>query len=237
MKMNERARNIAVPLLGVMAAVLLFRVGEWVEYLGFENPNPPFISRTGPLWAFLILAVPVGIGYFATRWPLLQSAVSCCAVSIILFVHTESAAHPGGHIYSREDIFRLLRDNLGCVAGACILAYVGTRLRAGANRESDPAISKFNRTWLLAVAEVIALTAFFYCAQVAKNLYLELAAFEFFNLDDLSAHFVEWHTFAREAFWALMALWLAAMVRAIDERVERKNRYQSYRCTPLQESL
>src|ERR1700730_8860722 len=99
MTTRERARNIAVPLFGVIAAVLFFRISEWVTFLGFENPDPPLLAHTGPLWGLLILAIPLGIGYFATRLPVLQSAVVCSVVCIILFVHTDSAAYPSGHIF------------------------------------------------------------------------------------------------------------------------------------------
>jgi hypothetical protein len=115
--MREHARNIAVPLFGAMAAIFLFRIVEWVNSLGFDNPDSPLLAHTGPLWGLLILAIPLSIGYFATRLPVLQSAVVCCAVSIVLFVHTDSV-YPSGHIYSRGEIFRILRDDLGCVAGA-----------------------------------------------------------------------------------------------------------------------
>jgi hypothetical protein len=49
-----------------------------------------------------------------------------------------------------------------------------------------------SRAWLLVVAETVALTVFFYCAQAARNLHVEIAALEFFDVDDASARFVEW---------------------------------------------
>jgi hypothetical protein len=47
--------------------VLSFHLGVSASYLGFENPDPPIFSHTGPLWGLLFLATPLGIGYFATR--------------------------------------------------------------------------------------------------------------------------------------------------------------------------
>jgi hypothetical protein len=57
----------------------------------------------------------------------------------------------------------------------------------------------------------------------SRDPYVEIAALEFYDVDDASARFVEWHTYTREAFWTIVALWLVAMVRAIDQHVRVGN--------------
>ena len=122
MATRELGRNVAVSLFGVIAAVVFFRVGEWANYLGFENPDPPLLARSGPLWGLLILAIPLGIGHFATRVPVLQSAVVCCVVAVILFIHMDSSAYPGAHTYPLGAILGIIPADLVCVVVACILA-------------------------------------------------------------------------------------------------------------------
>ena len=73
------------------------------------------------------------------------------------------------------------------------------------------------RAWLLVMLEAVALGIFFYCAQKAKDLYIEIAAIEFNVGNDLTLGFIKWHTNAREAFWTLGALWLIAITLAVSE--------------------
>jgi hypothetical protein len=74
---------------------------------------------------------------------------------------------------------------------------------------------EFRRAWLVA-AEGVALAIFFYCAVIAKNLYIEISEFHEFDSDEeLVLMFVAWHTYAREAFCAVVFLWLVAIAIAI----------------------
>jgi hypothetical protein len=76
---------------------------------------------------------------------------------------------------------------------------------------------------VLPIAEVVALAIFFYCATVARDTYVEIAAIEFKVPEDLSLSFVEWHTYAREAVWAVAGLWIVAIVRAVIQRFKVRN--------------
>ena len=71
------------------------------------------------------------------------------------------------------------------------------------------------RTWLLLVAEAVSSTTFFFCGLKARDLYIEIAnVYELGGGEDQRPSFVEWHVYAREAFFALMALWLSAIAIA-----------------------
>jgi hypothetical protein len=75
------------------------------------------------------------------------------------------------------------------------------------------------RPWILAIAEAVALAIFFCCATVARDRYVEMAGLEFNVPEDLSLNFVEWHTYAREAVWALVALWIVSIALAASQRI------------------
>jgi hypothetical protein len=72
--------------------------------------------------------------------------------------------------------------------------------------------------WILAITEAVTLAIFFYCAMVARDMYVQMAAIEFNVPEDLSIKFIEWHTYAREAVWAVIALWLVSIVLAVSRR-------------------
>jgi hypothetical protein len=73
----------------------------------------------------------------------------------------------------------------------------------------------FGRAWLVLVAEAVSFAIFFFCALKARDLYIEIAnVYELGGGEDRQLSFVEWHVYAREAFLALMALWLIAIVIA-----------------------
>ncbi len=72
------------------------------------------------------------------------------------------------------------------------------------------------RAWLVLLAEVVCFAAFFFCALKARDLYIEIAnTYELGGGEDLQLRFVEWHVYAQEAFFALLALWLVAVSIAI----------------------
>jgi hypothetical protein len=87
------------------------------------------------------------------------------------------------------------------------------------------------RAWILAIGQTVALAIFFYCAVVAKEMYIEMAAIEFNVPEDLSLSFVEWHTYAREAVWAMVALWLVALILAVSQRFRARNSLSAPRPT------
>jgi hypothetical protein len=72
----------------------------------------------------------------------------------------------------------------------------------------------------LIALESVAFAMFFYCARIARELYVEIAAIEFNVSADLLARFDEWHTRAREAFWTLAVLWLVAITLAISQHAK-----------------
>jgi hypothetical protein len=84
-------------------------------------------------------------------------------------------------------------------------------------------VSSSARAWILAIAETVALAIFFYCAVVARDMYIEMAAIEFNVPEDLSLSFVEWHTYAREAVWAVVALWFVSIALAASQRFRARN--------------
>jgi hypothetical protein len=65
---------------------------------------------------------------------------------------------------------------------------------------------------ILVGAQVAALIAFFNYALVAKDMYFDMG--EVGPHDDLM-RYVEWHTCAREALFAVILLWLVAIGRAV----------------------
>ena len=79
------------------------------------------------------------------------------------------------------------------------------------------------RAWVVPIAEAVALAIFFYCATMARDMYVEIAAIEFNVPEDLSRSFVEWHTYAREAAWAVVGFWMVAIFRAAMQRFKVRN--------------
>jgi hypothetical protein len=69
----------------------------------------------------------------------------------------------------------------------------------------------------------VALSIFFYCATVARDRYVEIAAIEFNVPEDLSLSFVECHTYAREEAWAVIGFWMIAIFRAVMQRFKVRN--------------
>ena len=89
------------------------------------------------------------------------------------------------------------------------------------------------RAWLFLIAEAVGLVTFFYCAVEARDLYIEIAnVYELGGGEGEHFSFVEWHTYAREAFSALMALWLVAISIAtyqLIRSIKSRNRALPYR--------
>jgi hypothetical protein len=137
--MPELGRNFAVSLLALLAAVLSFHLGVSASYLRFENPDPPIFSYTGPLWGLLFLATPLGIGYFATRVPLLQTTFVFIVVSLIVKrLDLDPDMIAGRNLPMREYLGEYfhgyLRDCLVGIPVACIIACVGVWLQRRRNR-------------------------------------------------------------------------------------------------------
>jgi len=81
---------------------------------------------------------------------------------------------------------------------------------------------KLRSAWLVTV-EGVALAIFFYCAAIAKDLYIEISEFHEFDYnEELALRFVVWHTYAREAFFAVVSLWLVAIAIAINQHTKAR---------------
>ena len=89
------------------------------------------------------------------------------------------------------------------------------------------------RAWLFLIAEAVGLVTFVYCAVEARDLYIEIAnIYELGGGEDKRLSFIEWHTYARGAFAALMALWLVAISIATHQLIgslKSRNRTLPYR--------
>jgi hypothetical protein len=86
-----------------------------------------------------------------------------------------------------------------------------------------PKVNASARAWVLPIAEAVALAIFFYCAKVARDMYVEIAAIEFNVPEDLSLSYVKWHTYAQEAVWAVVGFWMVAIFRAAIQRFKVRN--------------
>jgi hypothetical protein len=87
--------------------------------------------------------------------------------------------------------------------------------------------------WLLVAAEVAALVAFFYYAQIAKDI---RSSIEEFNPGDDVVRFVEWNTCAREALLTVVLLWFIAIGLALYEYSQARKSFspvEAYRPRPL----
>jgi hypothetical protein len=89
------------------------------------------------------------------------------------------------------------------------------------------------RAWLFLIAEAVGFVTFFFCAVEARDLYIKIAdIYELGGGEDKYLSFVEWHIYAREAFSALMALWLVAISIAAYQLIRSlgaRNRALPYR--------
>jgi hypothetical protein len=131
MTLRDPVRNIVVSFTGLVAIVVIGHVMfEWSSH-HFVAYNPPL----GLLFAFLFSVTFLGIGYFATRFPVLQSALIFLLGSIIVtVVDYLPAIYPGRHYWPRAEMLRFIREQLVPVAIACVLAYVGAWFRFRVNK-------------------------------------------------------------------------------------------------------
>jgi len=84
------------------------------------------------------------------------------------------------------------------------------------------------RAWLV-TAEGVALAIFFYCATIAKDLYIEISEFHEFDYnEELALRFVAWHTYAREAFCAVVALWIVAIAIAMYQHTKARKSQRDF---------
>jgi hypothetical protein len=138
MKMRDLRRNTIVALSGVVATVALGHLMVASNYLGFENPNPPLLAHLGPLWGLLVISIPLCIGYFATRFPVLQCVLVFLISSVILMpIDYAPAVFPGSWVLPLSSIPVFIRDTLVGVAIAGVLAYVGTWFRRRLNKRRE----------------------------------------------------------------------------------------------------
>src|SRR5579862_2913587 len=101
MTLPDPARNIVVSLTGFIGFVI---VGHLIFELGarhFDASNPPLA-----VFALLLLCANFfGIGYFATRFPVLQSAFVCFVGSMtVTVVDYLPAIYPGRHHWPRAEM-------------------------------------------------------------------------------------------------------------------------------------
>jgi hypothetical protein len=233
MTLRDPARNIVVFFAGMMATVIIGHTTFEMSYHVVAY-NPPL----GLLCVFLCCVTFLWIGYFATRFPVLQSAFVVLLGSLIVtVVDYLPAMYPGRHYWPRAEVFGFVRAQLAPVAIACVLAYLGAWFRNRVNKRRErpgkqPLVSSvrtssleakmyLKRVWLLITAEVVALATFFYCAEIAKDLYIEIAGvYELSTNEELELSFVTWHILARVAFWGVVALWLVAIVLAVTQHIK-----------------
>jgi hypothetical protein len=138
MTMRDVGQNLVVALIGLIATVIVFNL-IFEAYLSSTEgvPNPPL----GLLLTFLLCIPSLGIGYFATKFPMLQGAFVFFAGQIIdTMLDYAPAIYPGRHILPREAMLHNMRQDLVFVVVACILAYLGAwfRNRVNKQRERNP---------------------------------------------------------------------------------------------------
>ena len=130
MTMRDLGRNIAVSVSGVVGTVACGHFAFVAIFLGFENPHPPLFARLGALWVLLYAIIMLGIGFFATRMAVLQSAVVVIVGSIIeTEMDYSPLIAPGSVFFPLAAIPAYVRGTLVLVAISCVLTYVGVWLR------------------------------------------------------------------------------------------------------------
>jgi hypothetical protein len=135
MTMRDVGKNIVVTLIGLMATVIVFHL-IFEAYI-FSTEQGPHVLL-GLLLVFLLCIPSLGIGYFATRFPILQSAfVLFAGQMIVTMMDYAPAIYPGRHILPREAMFYNMRQDLVFVGVACILAYLGAWLRNRVNQRRE----------------------------------------------------------------------------------------------------
>ena len=123
-------RNVLVFLSGLIATVAIGHV-----FFEMEKPNPPL----GLLLAFLLCVTFLGIGYFATRLVLAQSAFAFFVGSMIVtMVDYAPAIYPDTHHFPLPALLKVMRGQLVAVAIACVLGYVGAWVRRRLNKRLEP---------------------------------------------------------------------------------------------------
>jgi hypothetical protein len=134
MTLRDPVRNIVVFFAGLMATVVIGHVMfEWSSHY-FVAYNPPL----GLLFVFLFCVTFLGIGYFATRFPVLQGAFVVLLGSLIVtVVDYLPAIYPGRHYWPRAEDLGFIRAQLVPVAIACVLAYLGAWFRIRVNKRRE----------------------------------------------------------------------------------------------------
>jgi hypothetical protein len=131
MKSRDPVRNIVVFFAGLMATVVIgHAMFEWRSHY-FVAYNPPL----GLLFVFLFCVTFLGFGYFATQFPVLQSAFVVLLGSLIVtVVDYLPAVYPGRHYWPRAEVWGFIRAQLAPIAIACVLAYLGAWFRIRVNK-------------------------------------------------------------------------------------------------------
>lgn len=128
--LRDLRRNVLVFLSGLIATVAIGHV-----FFEMEKPNPPL----GLLLAFLLCVTFLGIGYFATRLVLAQSAFAFFVGSMIVtMVDYAPAIYPDTHHFPLPALLKVMRGQLVAVAIACVLGYAGAWIRRRSNKRLEP---------------------------------------------------------------------------------------------------
>jgi hypothetical protein len=127
--LRELGRNILVFLSGVIATIVIGRI-----LFEAEKPN----LALALLLLVLLCITFLGVGYFSTRLPMLQSGV---AYFIGAFLDTTlnyaPAIYPDTHRFPLPALLKIMRGQLVYVAVACILGYAGAWFRTRSNKRLE----------------------------------------------------------------------------------------------------
>jgi hypothetical protein len=128
--LRELGRNVLVSLSGV---IITFVIGRMLFEL--EKPNPAL----GLLLVFLLCSTFLAVGYFSTRFPVLQSGLGYFVGTLLdSTLNYAPAIYPDTHHFPLPELLKLMRGQLPFVAIACVLGYVGARLRRRVNKRQEP---------------------------------------------------------------------------------------------------
>ncbi len=123
-------RNILVFLSGVIATFVIGRI-----FFEAEKPNPALAL----LLLLLLCMTFLGLGYFATRLPVLQSGIAFFIGTMLdTTLNYAPAIYPDTHHFPLPELLKVMRGQLVFVAIACVLGYVGAWVRRRSNKRHGP---------------------------------------------------------------------------------------------------
>jgi hypothetical protein len=115
--LRELGRNILVFLSGVIATFVIGRIL-------FEADKPNLALAL--LLLVLLCITFLGVGYFSTRLPMLQSGVAYFIGSFLdTTLNYAPAIYPDTHRFPLPALLKVMRGQLLYVAIACLLGYLG----------------------------------------------------------------------------------------------------------------